>query len=80
MRLAHLQRILGSALGGSLGSRLAADLVRTSGHLIFRRVKTAPAGSEPNYRFVGIDNFALRKGHTYGTRRVDPGVVRRRWR
>ncbi len=71
-RLVHLQRTLGLALGGEPGSRLAADLaVPTSGDTILRRVKATPAEPETTYRFVGIDDFALRKGHTYGTIRVD---------
>lgn len=71
-RLVHLQRALGLVLGGEPGSRLAAELaVPTSGDTILRRVKAAPAEPETTYRFVGIDDFALRKGHTYGTIMVD---------
>ena len=71
-RLAHLHRTLGLALGGEPGSRLAAELaVPTSADTILRRVKATPAEPETTYRFVGIDDFALRKGQTYGTILVD---------
>lgn len=71
-RLAHLHRTLGLALGGEPGSRLAAKLAApTSADTILRRVKITPAEPETSYRCVGIDDFALRKGQTYGTILVD---------
>lgn len=71
-RLVHLQRTLGLALGGEPGSRLAAELaVPTSGDTILRRVKAAFAQPETSYRVIGIDDFAPRKGRTYGTILVD---------
>jgi transposase len=71
-RLVHLHRTIGLALGGEPGSRRAAELaVPTSGDTLLRRVEAAPAEPEPSYRFVVIDDFAPRKGYTYGTVPVD---------
>ncbi|VTR92656.1 Transposase of ISAli18. ISL3 family OS=Azospirillum lipoferum (strain 4B) GN=AZOLI_p60153 PE=4 SV=1 [Gemmata massiliana] len=61
------------------GSRRAPELgVPISGDTILRRVKAEPAEHAPSYRFVGIDDFALRKGHTYGTIWVDLQCARDR--
>src|SRR5262245_9947027 len=71
-RLTSLHRLIGFALGGEPGSRLAEALaIPTSGDTLLRRAKTAPDEPEPRYRFVGIDDFALCKGQTYGTILVD---------
>ena len=47
-RLTELHRLIGFALGGEPGSRLAEGLAApTSGDTILRRVKATPAGPEP---------------------------------
>src|SRR5262249_24990860 len=45
--------------------------VPTSADTILRRVKATPAEPAPPPRFVGIDDWACRKGQTYGTILVD---------
>jgi transposase len=70
--LADAHRSIGLALGGEPGARLAAELgLPTSPDTILRRVKNAPDEPAPQPRYVGIDDWATRKGHTYGTILID---------
>jgi transposase len=70
--LAESHRSIGLALGGEAGARLAALLsVPTSPDTILRRVKATPTEPSPPPRYVGIDDWACRKGQTYGTILVD---------
>ena len=72
MDLAQSHRSIGLALGGEAGARLAAALsVPTSPDTILRRVKMESAEPSPPPRYVGIDDWACRKGQTYGTILVD---------
>lgn len=71
--LADAHRHLGLALGGEAGARSAADLgLPTSPDTILRRVKNAPDEEPtPRPRYVGIDDWATREGHTHGTIVID---------
>lgn len=70
--LADTHRHIGLALGGEAGARLASKLsVPTSPDTLLRRVKEAPDEPTPRPRYVGIDDWATRKGHTYGTILID---------
>ena len=70
--LTDAHRAIGFALGGEAGSRLAEQLaVPTSPDTLLRRVKTAPDEPLPPPRFIGIDDWAIRKGQHYGTILID---------
>ena len=71
-RLASLQRHLGLALGGEAGSRIAARLsVPVSADTLIRLVCAAELPTPEIARVIGIDEWAWRKGRTYGTAIVD---------
>ena len=71
-RLHHVQTDIGLALGGTAGARrLANQSMPGSRNTLLRRVRRfAPPGA-PAAEVIGIDDWAKRKGHTYGTIVVD---------
>jgi transposase len=71
-RLRHSQAYTGLALGGSAGARqLARQFMPGSRSTVLRRVRGLPSPAYPPSHVVGIDDWAWRKGHRYGTIVVD---------
>src|SRR2546426_6754973 len=71
-RLTAMQTATGLALGGAAGARhLARQGMPGSRNTLLRRVRSLPAPEAPQPCAVGIDDWAKRKGHTYGTIVVD---------
>lgn len=71
-RLATAQQRVGLALGGAAGARLASDLAMPAGiDLLLTLVRQAPVPLPASSPHIGIDDWAKRKAHHYGTIIVD---------